>query len=101
MSAHSRVGGGTAAAAATGTTRPQLTLLATAPYPLTAHQWPAATAPVTHTWSAHAASVSLDLVGQGAGGGGWWLVARAALRPRRQRSLLAAGQRGQHPGDHQ
>ena len=72
VSAHSRVGGGTAAAAATGTTRPQLTLLATAPYPLTAHQWPAATAPVTHTWSAHAASVSLDLVGQGAGGGGWW-----------------------------
>ena len=72
VSARSSVGGGTASAAATGTTRPQLTLLATAPYPLTAHQWPAATAPVTHTWSAHAASVSLDLVGQGAGGGGWW-----------------------------
>ena len=72
VSARSRVGGGTASAAASGTTRPQLTLLATAPYPLTAHQWPAATAPVTHTWSAHDASVSLDLVGQGAGGGGWW-----------------------------
>ena len=72
VSALSPVGGGTAAAAATGTTRPQLTLLATATYPLTAHQWPAATAPMTHTWSAHAASVSLDLVGQGAGGGSWW-----------------------------
>ena len=72
VSARSSVGGGTASAAASGTTRPQLTLLATATYPLTAHQWPAATAPVTHTWSAHAATVSLDLVGQGAGGGGWW-----------------------------
>ena len=72
VSARSPVGGGTVSAAASGTTRPQLTLLATATYPLTAHQWPAATAPVTHTWSAHAATVNLDLVGQGAGGGGWW-----------------------------
>ena len=65
VSARSNVGGGTASAAASGTTRPQLTLLATATYPLTAHQWPAATAPVTHTWSAHAAS------------GPYWLPASA------------------------
>ena len=63
-------------AAAQGTTRPQLTLLATATYPLSAHQWPAATAPVTHTWSAHDAAVQLDLVAQGAGGGGWYRALR-------------------------
>ena len=63
-------------AAAQGTTRPQLTLLATAPYPLTAHQWPAATAPVTHTWNAHDAQVVLDLTAQGAGGGGWYRALR-------------------------
>ena len=63
-------------AAAQGTTRPQLTLLAAATYPLSAHQWPAATAPVTHTWSAHDAAVQLDLVAQGAGGGGWYRALR-------------------------
>ena len=63
-------------AAAQGTTRPQLTLLATATYPLSAHQWPAATAPVTHTWAAHDAAIKLDLVAQGAGGGGWYRALR-------------------------
>ncbi len=67
-------GAGAVSAEATGTTRPQLTLNATAPYPLTAHQWPAALAPVTHTWSAHEATVH-DVAAQGPGGG-WWRVVR-------------------------
>ena len=66
---------GTPAEAATGTTRPQLALLATTTYPLTAHQWPAAPAPVTHTWNIYAATVSLDLVAQGAGGN-WYRALR-------------------------
>ena len=49
--------------------------MATAPYPLTAHQWPAATAPVTQTWPAYDALVQLDLVGQGASGG-WYRALR-------------------------
>ena len=67
---------GTPAGAAPGTTRPQLALQATAPYPLTAHQWSAATAPVTHTWAAHDAAVILDIMAQGAGGGGWYRALR-------------------------
>ncbi len=73
--ARNAVGGGDPATAQ-GTTRPQLTLLATAPYPLMAHQWPAATAPVTHTWPAYDAMVHLDLVAQGPGGGGWYRALR-------------------------
>ena len=57
---------GTPAGAGTGTTRPQLALLASTRYPVTAHAWPLATAPVTHTWSAHE-STGFDLVGQGPG----------------------------------
>ena len=75
VSARNAVGGGDPATAQ-GTTRPQLTLLATAPYPLTAHQWPAAPAPVTHTWPAFDAMVHLDLVAQGPGGGGWYRALR-------------------------
>ena len=67
---------GTPAVEAMGTTRPQLTLLATAPYPLTAHAWPLATAPVTQTWLAHDPAVTLDVIGQGAGGGGWYRALR-------------------------
>ena len=62
--------------AATGTTRPQLALLATAPYPLTAHQWPEPAAPVTHTWDAHAAAIQLDVVGQVSGPDGWYRALR-------------------------
>ena len=67
---------GTPAEAAPGTTRPQLTLRASAPYPLLAQAWPLATAPVTHTWSAHDAAITLDVMAQGAGGGGWYRVLR-------------------------
>ena len=67
---------GTPSAAATGTTRPQVSLSATATYPLTAHAWPAATAPVSHTWDTHDATVQLDVVAQGAGGGGWYRALR-------------------------
>ena len=94
---------GTPAVAATGTTRPQLALLATAPYPLTAHQWPAATAPVTQTWLAHDAMVQLDLVGQGAHGdwyralrfgqgasGPYWLPASAVTTTGSATSLAQA-----------
>ena len=76
VSAHNAVGVGDPSAAASGTTRPQAALVATATYPLTAHQWPVATAPVSHTWSAHDASVQLEVAGQGAGGGGWYRVLR-------------------------
>ncbi len=67
---------GTPAAETPGTTRPQVSLSATAPYPVTAHAWPAATAPVSHTWDTHDATVHLDLVAQGAGGGGWYRALR-------------------------
>ena len=76
VSARNSVGAGQPAGETPGTTRPQAALLATATYPLTAHQWPATTAPVSHTWSAHDATVQLDVVGQGAGGGGWYRVLR-------------------------
>ena len=76
VSGRSAVGVGLPSGEATGTTRPQLALLATATYPLTAHAWPAATAPVTQTWSAHDAQVVLDLTAQGAGGGGWYRALR-------------------------
>ena len=61
------------AATATGRTRPRLALNATATYPLTAHAWPLATAPTTHTWTAHDATVALDVRGQAPG---WWRVVR-------------------------
>ena len=76
VSARNSVGLGTASTEAEGTTRPQAALLSTATYPLKAHQWPAATAPTSHTWTAHDAMVKLDVVGQGAGGGGWYRVLR-------------------------
>ncbi len=82
---------GTPAAAAPGTTRPQLTLQASVPYPLRAHAWPLATAPVTHTWNVHDAALTLDVMAQGAGGGGWYRVLRFGAG--RRRALLAAGQR--------
>ena len=62
-----------ASTTATGRTRPRLALLATATYPLTAHAWPLATAPTTHTWTAHDATVALDVRGQAPG---WWRVVR-------------------------
>ncbi len=67
---------GTPSAVTQGKTRPQLALKATAPYPLKAYQWPATTAPVTHTWTAHDTTVSLDMVGQVSGPNGWWRVLR-------------------------
>ena len=76
VSARNRVGLGEASGETDGTTRPQAALLATAAYPLTAHQWPAATAPTSHTWTAHDAMAKLDVVGQGPGGGGWYRVLR-------------------------
>ena len=69
-------GPGVPSAEAAGLTRPQLTLLATATYPLTAHRWPVATAPTSHTWTAHDAAVQLEVLAQGAGGGGWYRVLR-------------------------
>ena len=68
----SAAGGGDPSAAAAGRTRPQLGLLATASYPLTAHAWPERAAPVTHTWDAHDAATQLDLVGQVSGTAGWY-----------------------------
>ena len=59
-----------ASTTAQGRTRPRLALLATATYPLSAHAWPLATAPTTHTWTAHDATVALDVRGQAPG---WWL----------------------------
>ena len=76
VSARNAVGEGLPAGETPGTTRPQAALRATASYPLTAHQWPVATAPVSHTWSAHDAALKLDVAGQGAGGGGWYRVVR-------------------------
>ena len=71
VSGRNRVGTGAASVEALGTTRPQLGLSASASYPVTAHAWPAATAPETHSWHAPESTV-FDLVGQGPGGGGWW-----------------------------
>ena len=76
VSARNSVGVGLPSGETDGTTRPQAALLATASYPLTAHQWPAATAPTSHTWTAHDAAARLDVVGQGPGGGGWYRVLR-------------------------
>ena len=76
VSARNSVGAGSPSGETSGTTRPQAALLATATYPLTAHQWPAATAPTSHTWTAHDAALKLDVVGQGPGGGGWYRVLR-------------------------
>ena len=76
VSARNAVGVGLPTGETSGTTRPQAALLTTASYPLTAHQWPVATAPVSHTWSTHDAALKLDVAGQGAGGGGWYQVLR-------------------------
>ena len=76
VSAHNAVGVGQPSGATSGQSRPQLALRVTATYPLTAHAWPAATAPVTQTWSAHDAQVVLDLTAQGAGGDGWYRALR-------------------------
>ena len=76
VSARNSAGAGQPSGETSGTTRPQAALLAAATYPLTAHEWPVATAPVSHTWSAHDASVKLDVAGQGPGGGGWYRVLR-------------------------
>ena len=96
VSARNRVGAGAASGEAMGTTRPQLVLRANASYPLTAHAWPAATAPVTHSWSAPETTV-FDLVGQGSGWGR--LVATAALRAGGQRPLLGNGGGRDHHGN--
>ena len=76
VSARNAGGVGQPSGETSGQSRPQLALRATATYPLTAHAWPAATAPVTQTWSAHDAQVVLDLTAQGAGGGGWYRALR-------------------------
>ena len=76
VAARNTAGPGSPSATAQGRTRPQAALKAGATYPLTAHRWPAAEAPATHTWTAHDASVSLDIGAQGAGGGGWYRVLR-------------------------
>ena len=76
VSARNRTGTGPASAEAAGTTRPQATLSMTAAYPLTAHAWPAAAAPVTHTWRAHDAALKLDVAGRVGGPNGWWRVVR-------------------------
>ena len=75
VSARSGAGVGASSTAATGQTRPQLTLSASATFPLTAHVWPAVTAPVTHTWDSHEAA-PLDIGGQISGAAGWWRVLR-------------------------
>ena len=76
VTARNTAGSGTPSATAQGRTRPQAALKAGATYPLTAHRWPAAEAPATHTWTAHDDTVSLDIGAQGAGGGGWYRVLR-------------------------
>ncbi len=80
VSARTRAGTGLPSGETPGTTRPQAALSAAATYPLTAHRWPAATAPTSHTWSAHDAMVRLDVAGQGPGGGGWYRVLRFGQR---------------------
>ena len=84
-------GPGMPSAVAAGTTRPQLTLRAAATYPLTAHAWPLAAAPVTHSWAAYDAALQLEVLAQGAGGGGWYRVLRpgADLGVRRKRRYRA------------
>ncbi len=73
VTARNAGGLGTPSATAQGRTRPQLALKADATYPLTAHRWPAAEAPATHTWVAHDAAAALDVVGRA---DGWWRVLR-------------------------
>ena len=81
VSARNKVGVGQPSTAAEGRTRPQATLSATAAYPLTAHRWPAATAPVSHTWTTRDATVLLDVAGRGAADG-WFRVLRFGARAR-------------------
>ena len=76
VTARSAAGPGTVSEEISGTTRPQASLKATAAYPLKAHADPQATAPATHTWAAHDASVKLDIAGQVSGTDGWWRVLR-------------------------
>ena len=76
VTARNTAGPGSPSATAQGRTRPQAALKAGATYPLTAHRWPAAEAPVTHTWTEHDAQALLDIAAQGAGGGGWYRVLR-------------------------
>ena len=75
VSARNSVGVGDASASAEGRTRPQAALAAAATYPLTAHQWPEATAPETHSWPQHDAAVQLDIAARDAGGS-WYRVLR-------------------------
>ena len=70
--ARNAVGTGDPSAPASGTTRTQAALRATAAYPLTAHRQPAATAPVSHTWTAHDPDLRLDIVARALGDGGDW-----------------------------
>ena len=76
MRAVSAAGGGEPSAAVQARTRPQLVLKADAGYPLETRAWPAAEAPATHTWTAHDATVALDIVGRVAGTEGWYRVLR-------------------------
>ena len=76
VTARNAGGLGTPSAEARGRTRPQAALKAGATYPLEARAWPAAEAPVTHTWTEHDAQALLDIAAQGAGGGGWYRVLR-------------------------
>ncbi len=76
VTARNAAGLGPPSAEATGRTRPQAALAATATYPLTAHRWPETTAPVSHTWTTRDAAAVLDVAGQGPGGGGWYRVLR-------------------------
>ena len=76
VTGHNAAGWGPPSLAAEGRTRPQATLLSTAAYPLTAHAWPAAAAPATHTWAAPDAAARLDVAGQTGGPNGWYRVLR-------------------------
>ena len=76
VTARNTAGPGSSSAEVQGRTRPQAALKVGATYPLTAHRWPAAEAPVTHTWTEHDDTVSLDIAAQGAGGDGWYRVLR-------------------------
>ena len=70
-------GPGTPSAEARGRTRSR-GLLSTqfGTYPLTAHAWPEATAPVTHTWQAADVPADHDLVARYRGGGHWFRLLR-------------------------
>ena len=76
VTGHNAAGWGPPSLPAEGRTRPQVALLATAAYPLTAHAWPETAAPTTHTWAVHDAAVTLDVVGQVPGLDGWYRVLR-------------------------